>query len=66
MRVLLRVAVALLLAVPLLLVVVMLFLLAGRRGASVPLESAVSPSSARGAAVGSALHPGEGLLGVSH
>ena len=52
MRVLLRVAAALLIAVPLLVGLVIVFALAGRRGTSLPLESGVSRSLERGATGG--------------
>jgi hypothetical protein len=51
MRVLLRVAAALLLAIPLFIVVVIVVALAGRRRASLPLESEISRSLERGATV---------------
>lgn len=51
MRVLLRLAAALLIAVPLLVVLVMVFALAGRRRAPLPLESGTSRSLERGASV---------------
>jgi hypothetical protein len=44
MRVLIRVAAALLIAVPLLVVLVIVFALAGRRGTGLPLESGISRS----------------------
>jgi hypothetical protein len=66
MRVLLRVAAALLLALPLFLVVVMVFGLAGRRRASLPLESATSRSLERGAMVGPAPRARRVLVELSH
>jgi hypothetical protein len=65
MRVLFRVAAALLIAIPLLLVVVIVFALAGRRGASLPLESGISRSLERGATVGPALRASEVVVEVS-
>ena len=65
MRVLLRVAAALLIAVPLLVVLVIVFALAGRRGTSLPLESGVSRSLERGASVGPSLRAREGVIGIS-
>jgi hypothetical protein len=55
MRVLCRVALALLMTVPVLLVLVLIFALAGRRRAHLPLESGISRSLERGATVGPAL-----------
>jgi hypothetical protein len=55
MRVLFRVATALLIAVPLFVVLVIVFVLAGRRGASLPLESGLSHSLEGGASVGPSL-----------
>jgi hypothetical protein len=52
MRVLLRSAAALLIAVPVLIVLVIVFVLAGRRGAALPLESGISHPFGRGAALG--------------
>ena len=66
MRVLLRVAAALLLAIPLLLVVVTVFALAGRRRASLPLESETSRSLERGASVGPSPRASEVLVELSH
>jgi hypothetical protein len=51
MRVLLRVAAALLLAIPLFLVLVVVFALEGRRRASLPLDSGISRSLESGASV---------------
>jgi hypothetical protein len=51
MRVLCRVALALLMTVPVLFVLVIVFALAGRRRAALPLESGISRSLERGAAV---------------
>jgi hypothetical protein len=65
MRVLFRVAAALLIAIPLLLVVVIVFALAGRRGASLPLESGISRSLERGATVGPALRASAVVVEVS-
>ena len=65
MRVLLRVAAALLIAIPLLLVVVTVFALAGRRRASVPLESGISRSFERGATAGPARRAREVVVEVS-
>jgi hypothetical protein len=53
MRVLFRVAAALLIAIPLFLVLATVFALAGRRRASLPLEGGTSRSFERGATVGS-------------
>jgi hypothetical protein len=66
MRVLLRVAAALLLAIPLFLVLVMVFALAGGRRASLPLESEISRSSERGATVRASHRASEALLKLSH
>jgi hypothetical protein len=66
MRVLLRVAAALLLALPLFLVVVMVFALAGRRRASLSLESATSRSLERGATVAPAPRASQVLVELSH
>jgi hypothetical protein len=66
MRVLLRVAAALLIAVPLLVALVMVFALAGRRRASPPLESGISRSLERGAAVGPAIRASHVLVELSH
>jgi hypothetical protein len=66
MRVLLRVAAALLIAVPLLVVLVMVFALAGRRRASLPLESGISRSLERGASVGPAIRASQVLVELSH
>jgi hypothetical protein len=66
MRVLLRVAAALLLAIPLFLVVAMVFALAGRRRASLPLESDGSRSLERATAVGPSVRAGEVLLELPH
>jgi hypothetical protein len=66
MRVLLRVAAALLLAIPLFLVVVMVFALAGRRRASLPLESGTSRSLESGASVGPSLRASEMPVELSH
>jgi hypothetical protein len=65
MRVLLRVAAALLVAVPLFVVLVIVFVLAGRRGASLPLESGISRSLERGASVGPSLRASEVVAEVS-
>ena len=65
MRVLLRVAAALLIAIPLLLVLVIVFALAGRRRASLPLESGISRSLERGASVGPSLRASEVVVEVS-
>ena len=65
MGVLLRVAMALLIAIPLLLVVVMVFALAGRRRASLPLESGISRSLERAAAVGPAVRASHVLIDLS-
>jgi hypothetical protein len=61
MRVLIRVAAALLIAIPLFLVLVTVFALAGKRRASLPLEGGISRSLERGATVGPALRAGEVL-----
>jgi hypothetical protein len=53
MRVLLRVAAALLIAIPVLITLVILFALAGRRGAAPSLESERSRSLERGVSGGS-------------
>jgi hypothetical protein len=66
MRVLLRVAAALLIAVPLLVGLVIVFALAGRRGTSLPLEGGVSRSLERGASVGPSLRASEVVVRVSH
>jgi hypothetical protein len=65
MRVLLRLAAALLIAVPLLVVLVMVFALAGRRRAS-PLESGTSRSLERGASVGPSIRATQVLVELSH
>jgi hypothetical protein len=61
MRVLCRVALALLMTVPVLLVLVLIFALAGRRRAHLPLESGISRSLERGATVGPALRRSRGI-----
>jgi hypothetical protein len=66
MRVLLRVAAALLLAIPLSLVVVMVFALAGRRRASLPVESDIFRSLERGARVGPSLRASQVIVELSH
>jgi hypothetical protein len=66
MRVMLRVAAALLIAVPLLVVLVLVFALAGRRRASFPLEGGSSPSLDRGAPVGPSIRATELLVELSH
>jgi hypothetical protein len=66
MRILLRVAAALLIAIPLFLVLVMVFALAGRRRASLPLESGTSPSLERGASAGPSLRARQVLVELSH
>jgi hypothetical protein len=65
MRVLFRVATALLIAFPILLVLVIVFVLAGRRGASLPRESGHSPSLERGAWAGPSLPASKVAVGVS-
>ena len=65
MRVLLRVAAALLFAVPLLVVLAIVFAVAGRRGTSLPVGSGISRSLERGASVGPSLRPSEVVVGVS-
>ena len=65
MRVLFRVAAALVIAIPLLLVLVIVFALAGRRRASLPLESGISHSLGRGARVGPLLRASEVVVEVS-
>jgi hypothetical protein len=62
MGVLLRIAVVLLMAVPLLLVLVIVFALAGRRGASLPLESGISRPLGRGASVGHSIRARQVLV----
>jgi hypothetical protein len=63
MRVLLRVAAALLIAIPVLITLVILFALAGRRGAAPSLESERSRSLERGVSGGSApIHSRKKLL----
>jgi hypothetical protein len=66
MRVLLRVATALLIAVPILVVLLIVFALAASRRASLPLESGISRSLERGASVRPSLHASEVLLELSH
>jgi hypothetical protein len=66
MHVLLRVAAALLIAIPLFLVLVIVFALAGRRGASLPLESGISRSLERGATVGPSIRASQLLVELSH
>jgi hypothetical protein len=65
MGVLLRVAAALLIAVPLLIVLVIVFVLAGRRAAPLPLESGISHSLERGATVGRSLRAREAVVELS-
>jgi hypothetical protein len=65
MGVLFRVAVALLIAVPLFLVLVTVFVLAGRRRASLPLESGISRPLEREASVGASLRATRVLVEVS-
>ena len=65
MRVLFRLAVALVIAIPLFLGLVIVFALAGRRRASLPLESGTSHSLERGARVGPSLRPSKVLVEVS-
>ena len=65
MGVLLRVAAALLIALPLLVVLVIVFVLAGRRGASLPLESGISHSLERGASEGPSLRARAGIVELS-
>jgi len=65
MRVLLRVAAALLTAIPLFLVVVIVFALAGRRRASLPVEGGISRSLERGATIGPSLRASEVVAEVS-
>jgi hypothetical protein len=65
MRVLFRVAAALLIAVPLFAVLVIVFVLAGRRGASLPLESGISRSFERGASVGPSRRASEMVVELS-
>jgi len=65
MRVLFRVAAALLIALPILLVLVTVFALAGRRRDSLPLESGMSRSLERGVPVGSSLDASELAAEVS-
>jgi hypothetical protein len=64
MRVLLRVAATLLIAIPLLLAFVLVFTLAGRRRASPQLERDESSSFGRGALAGPSLR-GEVIAGLS-
>ena len=59
MRALFRVAAALLIAVPLFVVLVIVFVLAGRRGASLPLGSGISRSLEREASAGPSLRASE-------
>jgi hypothetical protein len=66
MRILLRVAAALLIAIPLLLVLVMVFALMGRRRVSLPLESETSRSLESGTTVGPSLRASQVLAGLSH
>jgi len=66
MRLLLRVAAALLIVVPILVVLVMVFALAGRRRASPHLESGTSRSLERGASVGPSIRASQVLAGLSH
>lgn len=65
MGVLFRVAVALLIAIPLFLVLVTVFVLAGRRRAALPLESGVSRPLEREASVGPAIRASRVLVEVS-
>jgi len=65
MRVLFRVAAALLIAIPILLVLVTVFALAGRRRDSLPLESGMSRPLERGVPVGSSLDASELAAEVS-
>jgi hypothetical protein len=65
LRVLFRVAVALLFAIPVLLVLVTVFAFEARRGASLSRESGASCSLERGAAVGASLRLSEALTQVS-
>ena len=65
MRVLFRVAAALLIAVPLFVVLVIVFVLAGRRGAALPLESGISRSLERGASAGPSLRASEVAVELS-
>jgi hypothetical protein len=66
MRVLLRVAAALLIMVPLLVVLVMVFALVGRRRATPPLESGTSRSLETVASVGPSIRASQVLAGLSH
>jgi hypothetical protein len=66
MSVLLRVAAILLIDLLLILMLPVVFTLAGRRRISLPLESGISRSFERVAAVGTSAHRGERLLEVSH
>ena len=66
MDVLLRVAMALLIAIPVLLFLVMVFALAGRRRASLPLESGISRSLERAATVAPAPRASQVLIELSH
>lgn len=67
MSVLLRIAAALLLAIPLLLVLVMIFALAGRRRASLPGGSGTSLSVQRGTSPGvPAIRANQAHAGLSH
>jgi hypothetical protein len=65
MRVLFRVAASLLIAVPLLLVLVIVFVLAGRRGASLPLESGISRPLERGASLAPSLRASDAVAELS-
>ena len=66
MGVLLRVAAAWLIAIPNFLVLVIVFVLAGRRSASLPLEGRISRSLEREALGGPALGASRIVVGVSH
>ena len=66
MRVLFRVAAALLIAPPVFLGLVIVFLLAGRRGANPPIETQDLQSSDRGLSVGAPIPLGEAVTELPH
>lgn len=66
MRVLLHIAAALLLAIPVFLVVAVVFALAGRRRASLPLGSGTSRSLEGGASVGPSIRASGALIELPH
>ena len=65
MSVLLRVAMALLIAVPVFVVLVIVFVLAGRRAGPLPRERGNSPSFGKGAWVGPSLAASQVVVEVS-